>query len=337
MIFDTTLVTPSDGWIAIAVFICASILIWALLYIAPQQFRVPKRKNIYYAGVILVASITSAAVYILHSWKLSLGLISAMMVASYIGRIDEVKKLSAIQQLLFQGIIAIITVLAGWVIPYISNPFHNGIIFLNYPILGIIPGAILAFIWIIACMNAINFLDGTDGLASSIGMIACIALAGISLLPATQDMRTFKLAIIGFAALASFFIWNAPRAKIYLGTTGSWGIGLYIALISMIGGGKISTTLIVLALPVLDALFVIIHRIYSGVMPWHGDTTRHIHHRLAHAGMSKWNIVILISSCTLLLASISIIASTLVKIIAFIVFAAIFFAASFRMMKKAYL
>ncbi|OGY37842.1 MAG: hypothetical protein A3E36_02190 [Candidatus Andersenbacteria bacterium RIFCSPHIGHO2_12_FULL_45_11b] len=334
MIFDTAIVAPVYGLVAIAVFGVTALALILFVRLQPKSFLVHGSSNIYYAGIVLAGSIALSSMWFVGSWKLAGGLLAALALVTFVGTIDERKKLSARTQLLAQAAIAGISVYAGWVIPYISNPIEGGVIFLNIPIWGIIPGALLAFIWIIACMNAMNFLDGTDGLAPAIGAIACIALAGISMLPATQDARTFVLAVIGLGALSAFFLWNAPPAKVYLGTTGSWCIGLFIALVAMIGGGKISTTLIVLAIPMLDALFVIGHRIIAGQVPWKGDTTRHLHYRLAYAGLSKWNIVIIMSICTLLFACIGVFVSTTSKIITLSILAGVFFFVSARMMNR---
>lgn len=334
MTFDTAIITPGHALLGAILFCITNLLLFLFLRHTPKKFFVPGSDNTYYAGWILVLVISIAACFELAYSSMAFGLAAASICVIFFGRIDENKNLSAWAQLFLQAVIALIVVYAGWSIPYITNIFHTGIFFLNdHLIWGVAPGALVAFVWIIACMNAVNFLDGTDGLASGVTGIACIALAGISLLSATQDVRTFELAIIGFSSIAGFFIWNAPPARIYLGTTGSWFLGLYIALLAIIGGGKISTTLIVLALPILDALFVLCYRAFSGIAPWKRDTVSHLHHRLAHAGLSKWNIVFVVSVCTFALGSVGVFASTEIKIVVFIVVALLFFTLSSRMMK----
>jgi UDP-GlcNAc:undecaprenyl-phosphate GlcNAc-1-phosphate transferase len=327
MIFDTAIITPAYALIGAGVFCTTGIALFLFLKFKPNSFLVPKHRNIYFAGIILALVVSVASFWQLSSSRMLIGFLLATIVIILIGRIDEKKNSSPGNQLGFQALIASIVIYFGWSIPHITNIFYGGVLILG-PI-----GALLAFVWILACMNAVNFLDGTDGLAPAVIAIACLALAGISLLPATQDSTTFILAIIGFSAIMAFFLFNAPPARIYLGTTGSWFLGLFIALVAMIGGGKIVTTLIVLALPILDVLFVVVYRIISKKPIWRGDTISHIHHRLTRAGVGKWNIVLFVSAFTSILAIISVIATTQIKILAFCIVAVMFFITSARMMK----
>ena len=142
-------------------------------------------------------------------------------------------------------------------------------------------------------MNSINWLDGIDGLAGSVGTVAFVTLAAVSLLPSTQDSTTLSLAVIGVGSLGAFTLWNWPPARVYLGTSGSWFLGLYLGLVAIVGGGKIATALLVLAIPALDALAVFVQRLFSGRPPWQGDQQRHLHHRLRAAGLSDTAITLL--------------------------------------------
>lgn len=330
MIFDTAIVAPEHAVLGATLFCITTLVLFLFLRSRISSFSVHGMRGTYYAGWVLASVISAAALFQLTSFRMAIGLLIAAACIIAFGRIDEKNNLPAWAQLLMQALLACIVMYFGWTIPYVTNIFHGGILFL-----GILSGSVFTFLWIIACMNAVNFLDGTDGLAPAVTAIACVALAGISLLSATQDAQTFVLAIIGFACIAGFFVWNAPPARVYLGTTGSWFIGLYVALIAMIGGGKISTTLIVLAIPILDAVFVIAYRVYRRKSPWTGDTVSHLHHRLARAGLGKWSIVFVCSACTAILGYIGVTASTSTKIIAFGIIALLFFIASGRMMKRA--
>ncbi|MCE9643461.1 MAG: undecaprenyl/decaprenyl-phosphate alpha-N-acetylglucosaminyl 1-phosphate transferase [Candidatus Andersenbacteria bacterium] len=329
MIFDTTIVTPGHAVLGGVLFCITNLALFLFIRSRIKSFSVYGMRGTYYAGWVLATVVSVAAVFQLTSFRMAIGLLIAAACIIAFGTIDEKKNLPAWEQLAMQAFIVCIVMYFGWRIPYVTNIFHGGIVFL-----GVVLGSVFTFLWVLACMNAVNFLDGTDGLAPAVTAIACIALAGISLLPATQDAQTFVLAIIGFAGIAGFFVWNAPPARVYLGTTGSWFIGLYVALVAMIGGGKISTTLIVLAIPMLDALFVVAYRTYMRKFPWTGDTVSHLHHRLSRAGLGKWSIVFYCSAGTVILGYIGVVASTNTKIIAFGIIALLFFIASARMMKR---
>ncbi len=336
MIFDTAILSPWHGVLLLCVFIITNILL-ALFLRAKRAGSLVKNSvpPVYYAGWVLVIVIATASFFFLHSASLIFGLFGASVIILAIGHLDETHVLSVRRQLFWQAAVALWVVGFGWGIPYVSNPWQGGVLLLNQPLFygALTFGGILAFFWIIVCMNAINFLDGTDGLATSVVAIACIALLGVSLLPATQDTTTLSLAVVMFSALAAFFFWNAPPAKVYLGTTGSWFLGLMIALLAIIGGGKIVTTLIVLALPFVDAAFVISSRALSGKKIWHGDTTRHVHHRLRDAGIGPWGILAMVGICTALLGYVGVAAPTYIKIIVVIVAAILFFVTRFRTMK----
>ena len=132
----------------------------------------------------------------------------------------------------------------------------------------------------------------------------------------------------------AFFLWNAPPARVYLGTSGSWFLGLFIGMTAMLGGGKIATAFIVLAIPVLDGLFVVLYRLATKKNPTKGDTTSHIHHRLQTAGVSPWGILIILGGITALLGVVAVIAPTQIKIIVLVLFACVFFASRAITMKR---
>lgn len=329
MMFDTAILTPWHLTIMLGMFIVTYVALAALSAKKPIAWRVHATgKPIYYAGWILAFLVTIPSAIVLSDIRLAIGLSGAVLISILVGRLDEEKHFSAFRQLFWQIIIAAWAVWWGWSILHVTNPFGEGII-----ILPAIVGAGAAFAWLLLLMNAMNFLDGTDGLASEVALITCITLAAISLLPATQDATTLLLALISCGALAAFFLWNAPPARMYLGTSGSWFLGLILAAIAIVGGGKIATVLIVLALPLSDALFVVIHRIVSGQAPWRGDTKRHLHHRLADAGFSRWGILVLTGILTITLGYVGVAAPTYVKIIVLAVAAVLFFVTRFKTMQ----
>jgi len=130
------------------------------------------------------------------------------------------------------------------------------------------------------------------------------------------------MAMIGLGATLAFTLWNFPPAKVYLGTSGSWFLGLYIGIIAIVSGGKIVTTLLVLAIPVIDFISVIIQRLFARQKPWQGDTTHHLHHRLLTAGLTSHQILIMAIMFSAILSYAAITMQTSQKIIAFFIAAA---------------
>lgn len=329
MMFDASILRTWHLGAMLGMFVVTYGVLHILIARKPVSWRVHATgKPIYYAGWILALLVTLPSAILLFDTHLAVGLIGAVLIIILMGRLDEEKQLSASRQFFWQILIAAWAVWWGWGILHLTNPFAEGVI-----ILPAMVGSISAFVWFIVVMNAMNFLDGSDGLATLIALIACIAMVGVSLLPATQDTATLVLALVSIGALGAFFLWNAPPARVYLGTSGSWFLGLLLGMIAIIGGGKIATVLIVLALPLIDALFVIMHRIMSGKAPWRGDATRHLHHRLRDAGASRWGILVLAGSLTMALGYVGVAAPTYIKIIVLAIAALLFFVTRFRTMR----
>lgn len=262
----------------------------ALLLQAQSTYlrAVPHRPGIYFAGGILLGVVSLLAYFLLTDEWLALGMLAASFVTLVIGIVDENTRLSPLAQLVWQVVIAVVAVSWGWEILHVSHPFAPGVINLSLAEWGpwIWPGSLLTVGWLLLLMNAFNWLDGTDGLAPGVGLMALLTLAVVSLLPSIYDERTLTLALIGAGGVLGVLVWNFPPARVYLGTTGSWFLGLYVGLVAIVGGGKVVTTLLVLALPVLDLLFVVVQRLLARRAPWQGDQVRHLHFRLQRLGWS---------------------------------------------------
>ncbi len=301
-------------------FVVTYFLLALSLQSARPFFRpVPAAAPIYYVGPLIATILSIATLVILGPSPLTLGLILASLIIILVGLYDETRTLSPFAQLLWQIIISALVVSWGWHIPYITNPLTNGLINLSQFTLGplVIPGSILAVIWILILINSINWLDGLDGLAGSVSLVAFITLAAISLLPASQDSQTLLLAALGAGAVLGFLLLNVPPARVYLGTSGSWFLGLFIALTAINGGGKIATTLLVLSLPVIDFISVIVQRILTHQPPWKGDKQLHLHYRLRQLGLSTTAILFIFTAFSAIMGALAVTLQTRYKLIAF--------------------
>lgn len=293
----------------------AGLVTYFCLHLARPWLRaVSGQPGIRYGGSLLIAVTAVLSIPALRdSPRLLMSFTVAAVVVLLAGAADEHLNLSPARQLLWQALAATAAVFGGWTISFISQTTGAGVIVFN-PLLG---GA-LAIIWLLLLMNAVNWLDGVDGLAGSVVGLAFLTLAAVSLLPSVQDSRTFTLALVGAAAVGGFLVWNWPPARLYLGASGSWWLGLYIGMVAIQGGGKIVTTLLVLALPVADALAVFLWRLRAGQAPWQGDTTHHLHHRLRQLGISHQTITLFAAVLTALLAAAALTLQTQQKILALV-------------------
>ena len=224
-----------------------------------------------------------------------LGFLCGILVLGITCFIDDSKGLPPLTKLAGQIIAAIIVVYSGIRIEDLNLPFFNEI-GLNY-----VASIILTLGWIIGITNAINLIDGLDGLSSGIGVISCLSLLIIFSLNYSPVIAILLVTALA-GALIGFLPFNFNPAKTFIGDTGSNFLGFSLAVISILGVAKTYTAiviiapLIVLALPIFDTLWAIIRRITTGksikaiVMPDKG----HLHHRLMAKGFSQKQAVIIL-------------------------------------------
>ena len=213
-----------------------------------------------------------------------LGLVIGCALLFLVGAYDDLRELRAIPQFTAQFLAAGITIYSGVLITELPNPFGGAPI--QLPLL-IAVGFTL--FWIVGMVNTINWLDGLDGLASGV-----TALAGAVLLIHTWRLSQFSLmlpplALIG--AVLGFLVFNRPPAKIFLGG-GAYVLGLILAVLSIIGGAKVASALLVLIIPIGDVAWQIVKRIRAGQSPFAADRG-HLHHRLLDLGWSPRAVVLL--------------------------------------------
>jgi len=167
---------------------------------------------------------------------------------------------------------------------------------------------ILTVFFVCVLINAYNFIDGVDGLASSLGLVASLIYG--SLFAINGNMQWAILAFSFGAGLLGFLRFNLFKAKIFLGDNGSMLIGAAVAcfglkFINLVPDGSSVTVGIALALlPVFDLFRVFATRILKGRSPFYGDRT-HIHHLLMALGMKAPQISISLSIVCLVLFGVS--------------------------------
>lgn len=200
------------------------------------------------------------------------------------GVIDDRFDMPALLKLFLQAAIAAGTVLAGNIIIEKINIFGNVIEF------GRLWGTVICVFWIVALINAINLIDGLDGLACGISAIGVFAILIISIIYSNTYMVTFACILLG--ACTGFLPYNFNPAKIFMGDTGSMFLGYTLALMSIQGIMKMQsllaflTPIAVFGLPLLDTAFAFIRRILQGRSPFSSDRG-HLHHRLIDMGFSQ--------------------------------------------------
>jgi UDP-GlcNAc:undecaprenyl-phosphate GlcNAc-1-phosphate transferase len=154
-------------------------------------------------------------------------------------------------------------------------------------------------LWIIGIMNAINFIDGLDGLAAGVVIISSLSLLAVSY--GHHEFVTILVTIILLGATIGFLKYNLPPAKTFLGDTGSMFLGLIMASVSLLENRKGTVTItlllpiVIMGVPIIDTFVAIIRRIINKKSPFERDK-EHIHHRLLKLGLSPKQVLLLIYS-----------------------------------------
>ena len=210
------------------------------------------------------------------------GLLFGGMLILGVGLWDDIMQMRPRNKFLAQVVVALVSMLYGFIIPGITNPFdHNPHTnWIDFPAWVSIP---LTLLWYVGMMNAINFIDGLDGLLSGFTLISCLFLFAISVVHANPVVALVVIALAG--ASLGFLPYNFNPAKIFLGDAGSLFIGYVFATVSIIGASKtaiaisIVVPVVVLALPILDTAAVIVRRMRAGKAITQADRG-HFHHQL---------------------------------------------------------
>mgnify|MGYP000916667380 CR=1 FL=1 len=196
----------------------------------------------------------------------------------------------------------------------------------NFSILGLqqslaLPGDILLIFWILVCINAVKWTAGSPGIieANSLiifALIFVIAIRSTSLFSAT-------LSILMAGGLLVFLIFAFPPQKIMTGSSGKTIYGLLICVLALIADSKFSTTIMLLALPVIDFAYVIIKRfiIYKPknlIELIRISDTNHIHHQLLKLNLNRKQVVLIETAITLFLGSFAVLSTGALRFFAII-------------------
>jgi UDP-GlcNAc:undecaprenyl-phosphate/decaprenyl-phosphate GlcNAc-1-phosphate transferase len=236
------------------------------------------------------------------------GLLFGGLLILGVGIWDDIMQMRARNKFIAQVVVASISMLYGFVIPGITNPFdHNPHTnWIDFPLWAGIP---LTLVWYVGMMNAINFLDGLDGLLAGVTAISGIFLFVIAVLHANPVVALVVAAMTG--AALGFLPYNFNPARIILGDAGSLFIGYVFATVSIIGASKTAIAislvvpLLVLALPVLDTAAAIVRRASSGKRITEADRG-HFHHQLIFRfGLNVRQAVILLYAVCFVLGAVA--------------------------------
>lgn len=272
---------------------------WLKVFDYPNSQKIHRRPMPLLGGVAVYIAFMLPLLFNLPSSQALQGIMIAGTVIFVTGLIDDIKKVPAATRLFVQVCAALILILYGIKLS-----------FLPPGLLGNIGECLLTMVWIVGITNAMNCLDGIDGLTTALGIVA----GGCFFLIAYQSDQLFlgcvTISLVG--GLAGFLKYNFNPAKIFLGDTGSTFIGFILASTAILGNWAKSDTvslfvpILILGIPIFDMCLTTAMRVKGGVIKnvkeWLEHRGKdHFHHRLIDLGFGPRGVVGLISSLSLCL------------------------------------
>ncbi len=230
------------------------------------------------------------------------GLCLGGLLAWGIGFADDIFQLRARWKLAGQIGIALLAISFGFEIQNVQIPFLQTVNlgFWAWP---------LTVLWIVGVMNAINLIDGLDGLASGLCIVVLTCLATICWWQGQLSLLLLIM-ILGGATLG-FWSFNRPPASIFMGDSGSLFLGFTLAILSIwVGGtpaGQSMMPLLIMAIPILDTTFSVFRRLLKGI-PFYSADNDHLHHRLIGKGFSPTQAMVLLIVVSVLFGGLALMA-----------------------------
>lgn len=280
----------------------------------PNDRRVNKKPMSRLGGLAVIAGFLVSGIYLIVTMyiekninftadglsKKLLGFLLGIIVLGITCFIDDVKNIKPLAKLAGQTLAAILVVSSGVLIDNFTIPFKENSVMLNE-----VFSYILTIGWIIGITNAINLIDGLDGLSSGITLIACISLLIIFSLNESPLIAIILITALA-GAIVGFLPYNFNPAKTFIGDVGSNFMGFAIAVISILGVAKTYTAVViiapimVLALPIFDTLWAIIRRIIKtkSIKGVFKADKGHLHHRLMARGYTQKQAVLILYGLT---------------------------------------
>jgi UDP-GlcNAc:undecaprenyl-phosphate GlcNAc-1-phosphate transferase len=235
-----------------------------------------------------------------------LGLTFAAIPMLALGLVDDLRGTNPWTKLAVQACAALLLVRFGYGVPLLTNPFGPTIE------TGVMSGP-LAVLWVLVVVNAINLIDGLDGLASGVVFVAAATLWWVG--HSHADFYVMFIASLLIGSTLGFLRWNFPPARVFMGDTGSHFLGLTLAAAALLENRKETTALtllfplVAMGVPIADSVRAFLRRLGRGQHVFHADT-EHIHHRLLALGLGPrqvlfvlWGLCVLFGLTAVFLAS----------------------------------
>ncbi|MFA5270427.1 MAG: MraY family glycosyltransferase [Patescibacteria group bacterium] len=279
---------------------------WFAYYTTHQTHQ---RRMVRLGGVAIYLAFVIPFLVFMDLTPQRIGLLIAVSLMFLMGLLDDIYNLKAWLKILIQFAAIGVALWFGIRIDQVTNPFGGVIVLPEIWDLGLTA----AWLWLVT--NAVNLLDGLDGLAAGATSIAATALFYLSLFAFVNQPQTALLAIILLGTSLGFVCWNWFPAKIFMGDSGSYTLGFLVGALALMGGAKLATASLVLGFPLLDTIYAIIRRVIHGKNPFSADRD-HLHHRLLAVGVPHMGVTIIILGISAVFGVVSLLSGTWAKLIA---------------------
>ncbi|MCA1040498.1 undecaprenyl/decaprenyl-phosphate alpha-N-acetylglucosaminyl 1-phosphate transferase [Bacillus infantis] len=255
----------------------------------PNQRKVHQKIMPRLGGLAIFISFIIGVVFLRPADEYSAYIIIGSFIIIITGVLDDMFELSAKIKLIGQLAAALVVVLGGVQLEMINVPFMGEIQFGLFSI----P---LTIIWIVGITNAINLIDGLDGLAAGVSSIALITISGMAIIMGDTFVMSMGLIVLG--STLGFLVYNFHPAKIFMGDTGALFLGYIIAVLSLLGFKNVTiisliVPVIILGVPISDTFFAIIRR-FVNKQPLSAPDKSHLHHCLLRLGYTHRQTVLII-------------------------------------------
>ena len=256
----------------------------------------------YLGGLAIATPITLGSLLVLFSsisselqQQFYLGLIIPALAIAFVGLLDDLYQLPPWPRFITQSVVGIFTsimlYISGGGVKLFDNSLLNGV---------------TTTLWVVTIINAINFMDNMDGLATSLSLVISISLFVLSYINGQYLVAALCIAI--FAACIGFLFWNKRPASIYLGDAGALYLGFLLAATSIridVNSQselvRVLVPILIFAIPVIDITQVVITRIIKGKSPFEGGRD-HLSHLLLNRGISVGKVLVILTTSSVLLA-----------------------------------
>lgn len=287
----------------------------------------------YSAGVVFILVLALIVAFFLPHHAKAWILLSAATLIAVVSFVDDRRGIHPFIRLCIQGATAVALFFGGFQVATLTHPFTGGTLELGLvPVRLAMGGHVVAFsllslaitvAWIVVFMNTLNWLDGIPGMVSGVSTVAFLTIfllsLGLSLRSTVGSDEIANARLVAQLALAAaamtgvFLAFDLPPPRMLMGDTGTMVLGLLIASTAIYAGSKVATTFLVLGFPIMDAVFVVLRRLWNGQSPIRGDRN-HFHHRLLRIGFSERRAVLVMGGICALFGSFALLVGSIGKL-----------------------